>query len=42
VRAAADATMASSKAIELPKFSDSCIVSVRVIEHRIAEVMLKV
>jgi predicted enzyme involved in methoxymalonyl-ACP biosynthesis len=38
VRAAAKATMASFKAVELPKFGDSCIVGVRVIEHKIGEV----
>jgi hypothetical protein len=30
--------MASFKAVELCKFSDGCIVSVRVVEHKIAEV----
>ena len=30
--------MASFKAVELPKYGNSCIVSVRVIEHKIAEV----
>jgi hypothetical protein len=38
VRAAAKATMASFKAVELCKSSNSCIVSVRVIKHKIAEV----
>jgi hypothetical protein len=38
VRAAAEATMASFKAVELPKFRDSCIVSVRVIEHKLVKV----
>ena len=30
--------MASFKAVELPKCGDSCIIGVRVIEHKIAEV----
>jgi hypothetical protein len=38
VRAAAKATMASFKAVELCKLGNGCIVGVRVIEHKIAEV----
>jgi hypothetical protein len=38
VRAAAKAIIASFKAVELCKLGNSCIVGVRVIEHKIAEV----
>ena len=38
VRAAAEAIIGSFKAVELPKCGGSCIVSVRVIEHKIAKV----
>ena len=38
VRAAAKAIIASFKAVELYKFSNSYIISVRVIKHKIAEV----